>query len=397
MARSASTLHGKGPTPGALAATVAVAVVLVTSIAFEAATLGQRVRTGPGLAAVLGADVDTDGFARAVGRRAFSFPSDHGAHPAYRSEWWYFTGNLETARDRHFGYQLTLFRFALTPPGVAPAGASPLRPDAIYMGHLAMTDTRAGTFFSEERFARGAGALAGTTAAADVVGTFEGFLDDWRIDFDKGRWTLAAGAGGHSIALSLRPSKPVVLQGEDGLSQKSAAAGNASWYYSVPRLTTGGRIVTPEGTFEVEGTSWLDREWSTSALSREQVGWDWFALQLSDGSDVMFYRLRTRDGGADPVSAGRLIGADGDAEALTLSDVRLRAGRRWRSDATGARYPVEWSFAIERTDTSLTVTPRLDAQEHASAFPYWEGAVVVSGRHRGRPVTGVGYVELTGY
>lgn len=382
-------------------ATVGVIVLLAVTVVLRLMAVAATGDAGAGrtsLADVLGAGVDARGFERAEGRRVFSFPADHGAHPGYRSEWWYFTGNLNTADGRHFGYQLTLFRFALVPPAARDeAAGSALRPYALFMGHFAITDTAAGTFASFERFGRGAGGLAGATDAAAVERRVTVFLDDWEIGWDEGLWRIAAAAGDHRLELELEAVKPVTLQGDAGLSQKSAEAGNASWYYSLTRLDSRGTLETPEGEFAVTGTSWLDREWSTSALSREQIGWDWFALQLSDGSDIMFYRLRTADGGADTASAGRIVGPDGSPRPLALADVSLRPGRRFESGVTGARYPVAWSLKIGDTDTSLSIRPRVDAQEHTGAFRYYEGAVEVSGRHQGRTVTGVGYIELTGY
>lgn len=389
-----SDRHGTGAAVGVI---VLLAVTVVLRLMAVAAT-GEAGARRTSLADVLGAGVDARGFERAEGRRVFSFPADHGAHPGYRSEWWYFTGNLNTADGRHFGYQLTLFRFALVPPaGRDEAAGSALRPDALFMGHFAITDTAAGTFTSFERFGRGAGGLAGATEAAAVGRRVTVFLDDWEAVWDEGRWRIAAAAEGHRLELDLAAVKPVTLQGDAGLSQKSAEAGNASWYYSQTRLDTHGSLTTPDGEYAVSGTSWLDREWSTSALSREQIGWDWFAFQLSDGSDIMFYRLRTAGGGADAASSGRIIDPDGSSRPVELADVVLRPGRRFESTATGARYPVAWSFRIADTYTLLSVRPRVDAQEHTGAFRYYEGAVEVSGRHRGRPVTGVGYIELTGY
>ena len=393
--------EGRDVGSGAFGAVVGVAIVIALAAVLRlmvTAASDEPAAAQRSLADVLGAGVDAHGFERAEGRRTFRFPADHGAHPGYRSEWWYFTGNLVAADGRHFGYQLTLFRFALASPGVHDEIAgSPLRPDALYMGHFAITDTAAGNFSSFERFGRGAGGLAGATEASAVDRRMTVFLDDWEVVWDEGVWRIAAAADGHRLELELEALKPVTLQGDAGLSKKSAEKGNASWYYSLTRLETRGGLTTPEGAFTVTGTSWLDREWSTSALSRDQVGWDCFALQLSDGSELMFYRLRTADGGADAASAGRIVAPDGSPRPLALADVALRPGRRFVSPVSGARYPVVWSLKIADTETSLTVRPRVDAQEHTGAFRYYEGAVEVSGRHRGRSVTGVGYIELTGY
>ncbi|NNM00071.1 MAG: carotenoid 1,2-hydratase [Gammaproteobacteria bacterium] len=370
------------------------AALLLAALVQRLETTGPAAAPNAALSAVMGAD-DTAGFTRALAPRQFRFPADHGAHPDFRSEWWYFTGNLAAPDGRHFGYQLTLFRFALG--AGKPVTGSAWRTRDVYMAHFAITDTAAGEFKSFERYARGAAGIAGADVvdgATEAVGIW---LDDWRLDFDGQAWRIVADETGYALALTLRPERPLVLQGQDGLSQKSAAPGNASYYYSMTRLASSGTLTTPAGSFSVTGRSWLDREWSTSALSRDQIGWDWFALQLDDGSDLMFYRIRRADGGADPVSAGTLVEAGGRITRLALDDVRLRPGASWTSPDSGASYPVDWRLAIPGTDTHLTLRARLPQQEHALSFNYWEGAVSVSGRHRGKPITGAGYVELTGY
>jgi predicted secreted hydrolase len=187
-----------------------------------------------------------------------------------------------------------------------------------------------------------------------------------------------------------------VLNGINGLSQKAAAAGNASYYYSITRMKSQGTLQIGERIFNVSGLSWLDREWGSSALSNDQQGWDWFALQLSDGSDLMLYNLRRNDGSQDSHSAGTLTLADGAVVHLSKDDFVLEVLDTWQSPR-GGRYPIAWQIAVPQYNLSLTIDPVLDAQELVTVVRYWEGAVDVSGRHNGEPIAGRGYVELTGY
>ncbi len=341
------------------------------------------------LGELLGGEIEP-GFARAITPRTFHFPEDHGAHPDFRNEWWYFTGNLEDTDSRRFGYQLVIFRTALTPEALPRRSA--WATNQIYMAHFAISDIEAGHFRYFERFARGALGLAGATTDPLRV-----WLEDWQIQgTEDGGWHLRARADGHALDLRLSPRKPVVLQGAAGLSRKSERPGHASYYYSQTRLATRGTLTLPSGAFTVAGLSWLDREWSSSALAPDQTGWDWFALQLDDGYDLMFYRLRRKDGSMDPASSGTLVDPAGRARHLRQEEVRLEALGHWRSPR-GGRYPLRWRIAVPSHDLALEITPLLEAQELDVAVRYWEGAIAVQGRHAGRPVSGRGYMELTGY
>jgi predicted secreted hydrolase len=333
--------------------------------------------------------IPAQGYARALQPRRFSFPVDHGPHPKFRNEWWYFTGNLEDRDSRRFGFQLVFFRNALTPDPAA--GGSEWRSNQAWMAHLALTDVSGQRFHAFERFSRGGKGLAG--ARSDPL---EVWLYDWSLTRQDGQWRLQAAAGEIAIDLTLNPQRPPLLQGRDGLSQKSSEPGNASYYYSIPRFTTGGSIRLGTDSHQVSGLSWLDREWSTSALGADQAGWDWFSLQLSDGSDLMFYRLRRKDGTMDPYSAGTLLLNGGKAIRLSADDVRLQPLGHWQSPKGGS-YPVRWRLSIPSRALELTITPVLKDQELDLLVRYWEGAVDVTGSHSGRPVQGRGYLELAGY
>lgn len=340
------------------------------------------------LARILGAG-ETEGYALADRPRAFAFPADHGSHPDYRSEWWYFTGNLADDAGRRFGYELALFRVALAPG--TPERASAWATRQVYMVHLALTDAAAQRFRYDARFARAALGLAGAEASP-----FRVWLEDWSVAGDGFPWRIAAATKDFRLDLSLAPLKPIVLQGEDGLSRKGAQPGNASYYYSIPRLATEGTITVEGARHAVKGESWLDREWSTSALEEGQVGWDWFGLQLDDGHELMVYRLRRRDGSVDPHSAGALIAPDGTKRSLSHADVQLEAPAHWTSPR-GGTYPARWRLAVPAVDLALEIEPMLADQELDVTPRYWEGAVDIRGVHGGRPITGHGYVELTGY
>ena len=370
-----------------------------------------------------------DGFARATEPRDFVFPADHGPHPEFQTEWWYLTGHLrlasgrkgpEEARDRttrtieissrpsrpatRFGYQLTFFRSALGPPGATdpPEGTSHWRSRQVFMAHFAITDVEKERYLPFERFSRGALGLAGARAEP-----FRVWLDDWSLEAAEGsglfplRARAASGSRDRAeevgLDLVLEQGRTPLLHGDAGLSRKGSVPGNASYYYSLTRLPTRGRVRLDGREIEVEGTTWLDREWSTSALEPGVVGWDWLALELSDGTDVMVYRLRRSDGSASRFSSGTVAFAGGERLTLTSDAVQLSTESAWRSPRTGVTYPSTWSLSVAAAELDLRVVPLVAAQEHAATFAYWEGAASVEGTRAGLPVSGTAYVELTGY
>ena len=334
------------------------------------------------------------GFARAMAHRALSFPEDHGPHADFRSEWWYFTGNLADANGRHFGFQLTFFRVALAPLPVRRESA--WATNQAWMAHFTLTDTESGQFHAAERLGRGALGIAGAEPSP-----FRVWLDDWQA---AGPGTsglfplrLSAADAGFSIELELSALKPLVLQGEGGWDRKGPEPGNASHYYSYTRLAARGSVRTPDARFEVVGMAWIDREWSTSALGPELAGWDWISLQLSNDRALMLYRLRRRDGGTNAFSKGALILPAGEKIALAAGEFEMVPRRWWTSPQTAVRYPVAWSVEIPSQGLSLEVEPRLDDQELDLSVRYWEGAVLARGRAGTEAVTGQGYLELAGY
>jgi len=377
----------------ALAAVVVAAAGALGAGYWWARPLTRSPSTGLAVNRALGSTGSAEGYAQVLHPRPFTFPADYGPHPAYRNEWWYFTGNLATPGGRRFGYELTVFRIALAPkPPTSPSGWAT---NQLYMAHFALTDVAGRHFHDTQRLARGALGLAGAQASP-----FRVWADNWSVrSAGPGAafpWTLHAKADGWSVHLKLKALTPVVAQGDHGFSRKSAGRGHASYYYSIPRLATNGHVTVHGQTFAVSGLSWLDREWSSGALAPDQTGWDWFALQFDDGTDLMFYRLRDRGGRTDPHSAGSLIGPDGSRLALAAKDVALKPLRWWQS-GDGARYPVAWRLRVPAQHCAVKVEPLLDDQELTTFVRYWEGAVSVTGRCQGKPVSGHGYLELTGY
>ena len=351
------------------------------------------------------------GYARADSLRLLRFPADHGPHPDFRSEWWYLTGNLLATDGRRFGFQLTLFRLALAPAG-GPTRTSRFATRQAWMGHFALSDVDGGAqqtnesqskkqrgdgrFYAFERLERGAAGLAGARAQP-----FKIWLRDWQVSGAQGSASpepfplhVHAAESGIELDLRLERGKAKVLQGDAGFSRKNAEPGNASYYYSYTRMPAAGRVRTADGEFQVSGLAWLDREWSSSVLSADQVGWDWFALHLNDGRDLMLYRLRNQRGQTHPFSAGVLVAVNGTKTPLAVEQISFEPGRLWRSPH-GAQYPVAWK--LRAGTLQLQVTALFDAQAHHGRLRYWEGAVDARGRDGNRAISGSGYLEMTGY
>lgn len=338
---------------------------------------------------------DVPGFAVADTPRRFGFPQDHGPHPAYRHEWWYLTGHLRAADGQTFGFELTFFRLGLVAPAAADAapGGSAWRARQLYAAHFAITDVGARHFFSAARYSRDALGLGSAQAQPFAVHVADWSLVQASVPTD---WLLSAADEDYGLQLQLRMAGPPVLNGDAGLSRKADAPGAASYYYSMPRLQVSGRLRRGTATVPVSGLAWLDREWGSGSLGRRQQGWDWFALQLGDGSTLMFYALRDDDGRRDAHSAGTFVDASGHVTALGDDDVDIQVLRHWRSPR-GGEYPAQWRLTVHSLALQLQLTPQLADQELPTQPRYWEGAVEAVGRRGDRPVTAQGYVELVGY
>lgn len=359
-----------------------------------------------------GADASTvraAGHAEATGPRAWTFPADHGSHEAFQTEWWYFTGNLAATDGsaKPFGYQFTIFRRALGPDEGAAGSAATTAPVSrwrsrhAYLSHVAVTDVSGARFHQAGRMLRPALGMAGASTAtlsakvdSTTVEPVEGTTDTWR---------LRAREVGFAFDLNVRMAKPLVFHGPGGRDAKGPRPEQASYYYSMSRLETSGTVTA--GTAPptpVRGTSWMDHEFGSNQLGKEQTGWDWFSLQLADGTELMLYDLRLKSGGVEPESGGTFVDAGGTTTALAVGAYRIEVLGRWKSPASGGTYPARWRVtSAAGGGIDLTIAPRLADQElkggGPAPFTYWEGAVAVTGTRAGRPVSGYGYVELTGY
>ncbi len=335
----------------------------------------------------------SDAFQRASTTRTLVFPDDHGPHPDFQTEWWYYTGNLVSTGGDLFGYQLTFFRRALTPEVERIERPSNWTSDQVYMAHFALTDVSERSFQAFERFSRSGADLADAQSNPFTV-----WLLDWQVkEIEDGVYQLKATKNGIELDLRLTDLKGPVLQGDQGYSQKGPLPGDASHYYSLTRLNSMGSLRISETLYQVSGTSWMDHEFSTSALSDEQIGWDWFSIQLDDQSELMLFQIRREDGSIDPFSSGTWISPDGSTSKLDLDDFQISVQDTWRSPHTGATYPGKWNISIPSKNLSLELTPLLQDQELQVSYNYWEGAVNVQGSINSEPISGKGYVELTGY
>jgi predicted secreted hydrolase len=371
-----------------------IVLIMVIICAGLLLALNQAGAAEEAQARVAGIPAASEGFQRAEPGRVFDFPADHGPHEEYQTEWWYYTGNLTGAGGERFGYQLTFFRQAMVPLEQRQERESRWAADQVYLAHFTLTDIDGGKFQAFEKLGRGAAGLAGATGDP----TFQVWLDNWSVkQTGLNEYRMQASAGNAALDLLLVDQKGPVLQGESGYSQKGPEPGNASYYYSLSRLKSTGQIQVGENRYDVSGFSWMDHEFSTSVLSEGQVGWDWFALQFDDQRELVIATLRRADGSIDPYSGGTIILADGSLQHLKADDFSIAVTNTWRSPHSGAEYPAAWTIAVPSEEILIEVKPLLNDQELNLSFIYWEGAVEINGEYRGQPVSGRGYVELTGY
>lgn len=336
-----------------------------------------------------------EAFQTVVEPKPLSFPKDFGPHEQYQTEWWYYTGNLETPSQELFGYQFTIFRRALTPEEMhSNPASSHWHSNQVYFAHFTVSDVTHQAFYPTERFSRGGSlGLAGARANPYRV-----WLEDWTIAEQKnGKTYLSARTDQATIDLVLTQSLPPILQGDRGYSQKGPEPGNASYYYSRVQQPTQGSLTIGDRVFQVSGKSWTDHEYSTSALSEGTQGWDWFSLQFNDGSSLMLYNLRRKDGTIAPESSGTWITADGKTQRLFANDWQTTVLKTWKSPKTGAEYPALWQIQNPKLALDLTVKPFIPNQELKLSTTYWEGAVQITGQQAQQAIEGQGYVELTGY
>lgn len=343
------------------------------------------------------------GFERALPGYAFEFPRDHFSHPGFQVEWWYYTGNLQTADGRPFGFELTFFR--LGAPEASDAGdqaeGTAWALDDVYLAHFALSDIANKQFYKTERLNRAGPGLAGADLGQTRI-----WNGNWEVrwlapDSPLGEQKLRAISEDFSIELELTPAKPPVVHGENGVSQKAEGLGRASHYVSLTRLAASGTVDLLGTAYNVEGLAWMDHEFSTDSMGPGQTGWDWMSIQLDNGEELMLYRMRLKDGTADPNSSGTFVDRQGKAMHLDWSEITMTPSEPWLSPRTGGRYPLAWKVAVPRLGLDLECRVRFADQEVVSrrelSPTYWEGAVVYSGRKGGEEVGGVGYLEMTGY
>ncbi len=332
-------------------------------------------------------------YRRALPGYRYAFPRDHGAHPDFRTEWWYYTGHLAAEDGRRFGYQLTFFRSAVEQQGANPSKWAARN---LYLAHFAVSDVKGKKLHLGERLSReGLGEAGAETTGLNVR------IGDWEAVADGTAHRLRAREGAFAIDLRLEPAKPPVINGENGISQKAEGVGYASHYYSITRLKTAGTLTADGRALQVAGQSWMDHEFGSSQLREYQVGWDWFSLQIENRTELMLYQMRHRDGKIDPYSSGTLIHPDGRGEHLRREDFAVEVLETWKSPRSGGVYPMRWWVRVPRAGIEVTVTAAFPDQELVTAkstrVTYWEGASRVEGTMAGKPVWGNAYVEMTGY
>jgi predicted secreted hydrolase len=321
----------------------------------------------------------------------FAFPRDHGAHAEYKTEWWYYTGHLETERGARYGFELTFFRVGITPPGEPQKTRWDLRDLAL--AHFAITDIAANRFRYYEKLNRASPFTA--DAAAESLNVFN---EGWRATtLADGSWRIVAAAGDDTIDLTLTSRKTPAVHGENGVSVKAEGAGYASHYYSMTRLEARGHV---DGA-ACRGLAWMDHEFGSSGLRESQQGWDWFSVQLDNESELMLYVIRRKDGTPDVTSSGSLITGDGTVIHLRRDQLAIAPLGTWRSPKSGATYPMGWRIAVPTFGINLTLRPVMNDQQlmtrSSTRVTYWEGAADASGTYGNSAVSGQAYVEMTGY
>lgn len=334
----------------------------------------------------------TEPYRMALRGYRYQFPADHFNHPDFRTEWWYYTGNLRDASGRRFGFELTFFRHAVTPEH--EKGIWDIRD--VWLAHFAVSDIDGNRFYHTERLNRAGPKIAGVDSTARRI-----WNGNWSVHWTGDTQQLQAIADRFQIELTMTSAKQPVIHGADGISQKAPGLGRASHYISLTRLQVRGAVTAGGTSTDVTGTAWMDHEFFTHQLESGQTGWDWFSLQFNDNSELMLFRLRRKDGRADPFSAGTYIDSGGKTRHLGSTDFSLTPGRTWTSPETKGVYPVRWSIGVPSLNIEAEVAARLLQQELAGAKravgAYWEGAIEVAGTRQGSPLHGVGYLEMTGY
>jgi predicted secreted hydrolase len=380
----------------------------VSNFGFRASDLGAAARSRASLCACFislllnfSPPVGASDYRTVTGPCGFAFPRDHGAHPDFRTEWWYYTGNLSDSSGRRYGFQLTFFRVQIAEPGSEktwPKNPSAWRTKDVFLAHTALSDLQAKRFYVDERAARAGAGLAGATQAGEATRIF---IENWSTLIESDTHRLKAPAKEFSLDLLCKAAKPPIAHGAGGYSLKGIRPESASCYYSYTRLDAQGSITLHGARVSVRGTAWMDHEFGSAPLEEDIVGWDWFSLQFEDQTELMVYLLRQKDSGNSPSSSGTFVKASGEAIPLSHTDFRVEVLERWKSPLSGATYPARWRIRVFPLNLELFVVPNLSDQElrteKSTRVTYWEGSVAASGRAGQSRVSAVGYVEMTGY
>ncbi len=318
----------------------------------------------------------------------YEFPRDHHSHPNFKTEWWYFTGNLFDSSGHRFGYELTFFRQGIRPPNERNPELSRFVVNDLKFAHFTITDANGKQFRFEQKTSRGAFGEAGFDDGTRIA-----WIDDWTLESNgTDEFDLTARMSNATLRLHLRSTKPVVVHGQNGVSVKASEAEHASHYYSCTRLETSGELVRNGALTSLHGESWFDHEWATNQLAPEQIGWNWLSVQFEDGRELMLYQMRLQSGAIDPSSSGTLVRPDGQSVYLPNESFHFTPTKFWTSAKTGAKYPIGWRVEIPSENLQFNVRAVLENQELAlRPLTYWEGAIDTE------PMKGRGYLELTGY
>lgn len=336
---------------------------------------------------------ETKGYRQALPGYKYQFPRDHGSHEDFKTEWWYYTGHMQTDSNKKYGYELTFFRHGIE----HDSSLKNKQARNVYLAHFALTDESAGKFQYFEKMSRSGLPVAG--AETDVLAVHN---QGWTVEQFGDKFVLRADGDGSGIRLMLSAAKPPVVHGKDGVSQKASCKGCASHYYSMTRLKTEGTVIVGGKREKIKsGWSWMDHEFGSNQLTEEQIGWDWYSIQLDNNTELMLYVMRRRDGSIDKNSSGTIVGADGSSIHLTRDQFRIQSASKWASPRSKGVYPMDWSVDIPTQNIKLTIKATSQDQElmtkRSTGVTYWEGSANVSGAVAGKPVKGQGYVEMTGY
>ncbi|MDZ4834306.1 MAG: lipocalin-like domain-containing protein [Candidatus Melainabacteria bacterium] len=336
---------------------------------------------------------ETKGYRQALPGYKYQFPRDHGSHEDFKTEWWYYTGHMQTESNKKYGYELTFFRHGIE----HDSSLKNKQARNVYLAHFALTDESAGKFQYFEKMSRSGLPVAG--AESDVLAVHN---QGWTVEQFGDKFVLRADGDGSGIRLMLSAAKPPVIHGKDGVSQKASCKGCASHYYSMTRLKTEGTVIIAGKREKIKsGWSWMDHEFGSNQLTEEQIGWDWYSIQLDNNTELMLYVMRRRDGSIDKNSSGTIIGADGSSTHLTRDQFQIKSASKWASPRSKGVYPMDWSVDIPTQNIKLTIKATSQDQElmtkRSTGVTYWEGSAKVSGAVAGKPVKGQGYVEMTGY